>query len=423
MTASAFQVRDWTSYTQTMASWIASNPGLVPGFNMPSDMQTGSLERAHLEAIAVVMEDYDVRADGAVEYAINNAVYNAFGFPALSAIASTSAVVFSALVAPAVNIDIPTGTKVATASGVQFVTIQDATLSAGAFSSAAVPVQAATPGVAGNVPAASLARILYPIAGIDSVTNGQATVGGADAETDAARSVRFQSWINTLVRGTKEALEYAAINASGASVVDALAVEPFLLIPAPAAFGNVWLFIDDGLGTGTFTPLLANGTIATATSTSPVTVSNQTLIAKVLNGGLGPNNTFIPGWKAAGISVTLKPVPLCPVYLTAAVTTATSAKGRFAAIQTALTNAALTVFNSVTIGETVSFHQLLVALSIADPDIMSVNLQMGTAPGSYIAPGIDIAWNPNDPIQVGSRFTMENGLASDNNTYPLWNLS
>jgi len=77
----------------------------------------------------------------------------------------------------------------------------------------------------------------------------------------------------------------------------------------------------------------------------------------------------------------------------------------------------------VTIGETVSFHQLLVALSIADPDIMSVNLQMGTAPGSYIAPGIDIAWNPNDPIQVGSRFTMENGLASDNNTYPLWNLS
>jgi hypothetical protein len=403
-----------------MASWVASNPGLVPGFNLPTDMQTGSLERAHLEALAVVMEDYDVRADSAVDYAIDNAVFNAFGFPALSAIASSGWVVFTALVSPSSDLDVPLGTKVATTSGAQYVTIADGTIPAGSFSSAAIPVQAVIAGVAGNIAAGAICRILYPISGVDSVINSQATAGGAEAETDASRAMRFQSWVNTLVRGTKEALEYAAINVSGGSIIDALAVEPFLLTPAPASQGNVYLYLDDGLGTGTFPTINADGTFTSGgvASTSPVSANNQTLVANALNGTTnGSNGAYVPGWKGAGIQVTQKPVPRCPVQVTATVMTASTGKGRFSDIQTALANAALTYFNSVTTGQPVDYSKLRLALSVADPDIVSVSLILGVA-GTTLLPGVNPSWNQNDPIQVGSRFVMEN-----DSSFPIWSLS
>jgi uncharacterized phage protein gp47/JayE len=427
-----FQVRDWTSYTQTMASWIASNPSLVPGFNLPSDMIEGSLERAHLEALAMVMEDYDIRAQKAVDYAANNAVYNAFGFPYLSASPSLGQVTFTALVAPAANIDIPTGTKLGTSTGVQFVTTQDATLEAGSFTVVSVPVQAATTGTATNVPASSISRILYPIAGVDQVTNPQATCGGTDPETPAARQTRFQSWVNTLTRGTLQALEYASVSVAQCGVIDALAVEPFNMTPPQGSVGNVWVFLDNGLGSA-----VVPGAIASA-------INGTGGVGGVMNGYPGPNNTFVPGWAAAGIQVILKPVLYANVFLTAAVVTNSHGKGRFGDIQAALSAAATTYFNAVTIGQPVIYHELLVALSLADPDIQSITLQMGleSTPGTLasliwnpsaggmdntvyatlashpILFGSDFTWNQNDPVQVGSRYVLQNDA-----TYPIWNLS
>ena len=437
-----FQVRDWKDYTQTMAAWIAANTGLVPGYTLPNDLVEGSLERAHLEALAVIMEDFDVRAQNAIDYAVNNSVYNAFGFPALSAQAAIGAVTFTCLVAPAADIDIPVGTKVGTASGIQYVTTMDATMKAGTFTAIAndgsgtntlVPVQAVNPGVAGNVGASQVSRILYPIAGVDGVTNPAPISGGADAETDASRATRFRAWVNTLVRGTKEALEFCAIYVANCGVIDALAVEPWLLTGSPAGQGNVYLFLDNGFSSASFTlggTLVGSGgqgylvTAVTSPSAVPGSIASALNgspgVGGYLNGQYGPNNTYQPGWKAAGIKVSLFMVPRCPVFLTASVVTASTGKGRFADIQTALTNAANAYFNSVTTGQTLTYHGLLVALSMADPDIVSVQLSLGldNNVAHNVLPGVDLAWNQLDPIQVGCRWSLQ-----QDGTYPIWNLS
>lgn len=409
-----FQVRDYTDYTAMMVAWLQTNPSLASGV-LPYDLLEGSLERAHLEALAVVMEDYDVRAQQAIAYAVSNSVFNAFGFPYQSATTSLGSVTFSALIAPGSSIVIPIGTKLGTVGGVQFITTSQATLSAGQFTSSAASIQAVVAGVAGNVPVGAVSRILYPVLGIDGVSNSSSTAGGADAETDSARAIRFRGWVNTLVRGTKEALQFAAITVAQAGVVDALAIEPWLLPGPPDVQGNVYLYLDDTYGTGTFS-VDGSGNVTTTAPSTVIGASSQVNLA--LNGHSGPNNTYIPGWKAAGIKVTLKASPRCPVFVSAQVSVASTGQGRFADIQTALTSAANTYFNGVTIGQPCTYRGLLVALSLADPDIQALTLQIGLDSGATLAQGLDLNWAVATVASFGCRFSLQN-----DGTFPKWVLS
>lgn len=78
------------------------------------------------------------------------------------------------------EVKVPQGTEVRTASGVGFLTLEDATLAAGQASSGLVAVQAVLPGPQGLVAAGTLVVLPGSLPGVQSVTNPAATTAPAD---------------------------------------------------------------------------------------------------------------------------------------------------------------------------------------------------------------------------------------------------
>ena len=108
-----------------------------------------------------------------------------------------------------------------------------------------LPVQAQTPGFAGNVLAGAIQLLSSAIGGIDGVTNALPTAGGFDAETDAALRVRFQAFLDSRSCATPVAVGYAV-----ASVQQGLRwnLQENFSAAGVAAPGNFVLTVDDGSG-------------------------------------------------------------------------------------------------------------------------------------------------------------------------------
>ncbi len=396
-----FVPRDFSSITLDMVNWLAGNPDLADGV-LPSDLVPGSLERAHLEAVAVSIEEHEVRTAQALAQAIPQACYAAFGFSLLPPVKARVSVLFTALVPPASDLTVPAGAALISTSGTRFVTLADATIPAVAAVSAAVMAEALEAGPAGNIPAATLTRMVVPVAGVDLVTNPDPAVGGANEETEEARAVRFQAFVSTLVRGTAEALEYAAL--STGMVLSAKTVDPCQLTPTPDGVpyaGLVWLFVDDGIGGLSVQPDVA------------------TAVLRTVNGYIANDGSQVPGWKVAGVRVNLMSVQRVPLRVQGAVKLVPGGSARWDDIQAALTATAQAYFGSLGAGATCSYQRLSSILQAADPDVAEVDLYLWRvvdgAP-SFTAPPVaaDIA-----PYSVGSVVTLGWRCALDTATWVL----
>lgn len=372
---------------QNLVNWIAGNPAispLAPGL----DMAEGSIERSHLEALAVQLESLEVRTAQAILDAIANSCYHAFGFDQLPAIPASGSVVFSALVAPTLPITIPSGTRVVSSTGQVFSTLANIILAAGQTSAPPVYIQADTAGSAGNLAANSITTMAIPLAGIDAVTNPAPTIGGGDPEPDSTRAQRFINYVQTLQRGTSASIEYAIVTNTQASL--ARVVEPWDLVPVPINSpyaGVAWVFAYDG-------------------SQSGLTGSVASNIAQVLNGYLDSNGNQVAGWKAAGVQMVIFPAQVISVSVRGTVTLSPTGGGRWDDIQANLTAAARTYFNTLRIGDSVSYAALSTALNTCDPDIVSVVLQAwvdntvpnvtpGASPAAAPVPGPGVPGYPS----------------------------
>lgn len=143
-----------------------------------------------------------------------------FGFTRNAATFATGSVVFSRFTASVTSL-VPVGSQVTTADGTQTYTITaDSTNSAydanqngyvinSGVASITVPVVASNAGLAGNAASGTVTVIVGTIAGVDTVTNTSEFVGGADAESDDDARARFQDWIASLSKSTKNAILYA----------------------------------------------------------------------------------------------------------------------------------------------------------------------------------------------------------------------
>jgi hypothetical protein len=406
-----FVPRTFEVITAAMADWIASDTSLPPE-SIPTDLSVGSLERAHLEAVAVVLEEYEVRTAESISEAIRQSCYRAFGFDLLPARKAKGAAVFSSLTPAVIDVPIPLGTRIQASGGQLFQTLQPATLLVGSSISAPVPVEALEAGPNSNLPLGSLQRLVLALPGIDLVTNPSPTLGGSAMESEDARADRFSHWVRTLVRGTKEALEFAALGTG--VVLDARCVEPFLLDPIPPGVpfaGLVWLFVDDGLGTG----VLSDGA--------------RLAVERAVNGFIDAGGEAVPGWKAAGIPVRVLGVPPVPVYLRARVKLALGGAARWDEIRASLQETSRRYFHALRIGESVSYQNLVAALTLADPDIREVDLAFwrgDTSPLPYLAPlsAEDLGVRSGDPLSVGARATLVEGPGPGPDgrtvTYPEW---
>ncbi|MBI3131477.1 MAG: baseplate J/gp47 family protein [Acidobacteria bacterium] len=407
----AFAPRSFEAITEAMAEWIASDPDLSPG-SLPTDLSVGSLERSHLEALAVVLEEYEVRTAEALSDAIRRSCYHAFGFGLLPPRKAKGTAVFVSFTPAVRDIPIPKGSRIQADGGGVFETVEPGLIPHGAAQSEPIPVEALEPGPKGNLPAGALQRLVLALPGVDLVTNPSPTMGGAAEESEELRAERFSQWIRTLVRGTKEALEFAALGTG--AVLDARCVEPYLLDPVPPGVpyaGLVWLFVDEGLGNGELSP------------------TARLAVERAVNGFVDAGGDVVPGWKAAGIPVRILAAHPVPVCLRARVQLAVDGSARWDEISELLTETARRFFRALRIGEAVSYQNLVTALSLADPDIREVDLCLWRSDQmvpAYAAPlsAEDLTPRSTDPLSVGARARLLEGSGAGLDgrivTYPEW---
>lgn len=197
-----------------MANWIKSNSNKLTNFFV------GSVIRTLLEAVAVEMESMYFQMYKGFKYAIENAIFHSFNFYRNPATASTGylTVVFKGELPQ--DFTFSAGFKFSTVpllgDIVYFAVTEDIVVPKGA-TDALIPVQCTETGVVGNVPPNSIQIPVTPVGIIQSVYNETAFGGGTEQESTADRKRRFTTYIQTLSRGTINAIRYGCISVPGVS--------------------------------------------------------------------------------------------------------------------------------------------------------------------------------------------------------------
>jgi len=295
--------------TKTFNSIVASMINRVTAANSTlTDFNTGSVLRTLIEAIAAEIDEYyQVLLKGFYE-AVPVAIYKTFSFGRLTAESASGYVTFTRESGITGDITIPAGTRVSTTNGeVEYIVPNSYIIASGSNTVEAL-ITAEEAGASGNCAASGVDTLVSSVYGIASVANSAAIAGGRDEETDAERKLRFQQWLVTLARSTKEAIEYGA---KSAVLTDALGnvTEQVtqVLIHEPYVDGSHVVtpgYIDVHIWNG------VNGASS----------SLQAEVHKILYGYTDTSGAKVPGWKAAGVIATIYEVVGESTNVTAVIT-------------------------------------------------------------------------------------------------------
>lgn len=107
----------------------------------------------------------------------------------------------------------PSGSKVATTTGIEFETTENAIINA--TGQAYPKIQAILPGVIGNVDPDAITVIVNPAVGIESVINTEAITGGRDKETDAEFKARYDKSVAKGGSSTIPSIEASLLETNG----------------------------------------------------------------------------------------------------------------------------------------------------------------------------------------------------------------
>ena len=296
----SFQIKDFTSIVASMVNVMRGVQKTI------TDFYVGSVVRTMLEAVAVELEELYQQAFIGLKEAIPVSVYTSFRFALLgnTTAAGTVRVIITAQSVPVV---IGAGTVFTPSIGSLTYTATDDTTIATGGSYADVPVVASATGSAGNL-AAGVSFTLSPApVGFASASTLTAIASGQDSETDAARLLRFQSYISSLARSTVAALNYGlstvSLSDSNGNLIERVALsyidEPYVR-DSSQPIANVAFYIHNGVG---------------STSDALLTQAN-----KVIAGYVDSNGNNVAGYKAAGVPVTGYKATETTVAVTATVT-------------------------------------------------------------------------------------------------------
>lgn len=409
-----FEPRSQTDIVEALLAFRASDPDVAASLQ-PTDLAIGSRARSEIESMAMLLEENEQRFAMAVVGAIEESALSAFGFGLLPPQKAVGGQVFTTLVPSVSPISIPSGTQLLGAGGVLFETTAAGVIPAGDLSSDPVPIRAMVAGPTGNLPEGSISRLVTPLPGVDETSNPAKTQGGATEETPDARASRVAAYFRTLTRGTKEALEFAAISASPA-VLDARSIEPCLLDPRPSGVpfsGLVWLFCDDGTDGASLDPGVAAE------------------VSKLVN-GYEDAGVKVPGYKSAGTKVEVLKMPRAKVCVRGDVRLRPGGVSRWEEIKAALTAAAGIHFETLRSGDRLSYQNLVAGLSSADPDLAEVDLVIWREGDLVPAYGATISaddlsfYVPANPLTLGARGVLKEGAGTGPSgaavVYPEWRL-
>ena len=244
MADAPFHLKDFNTLVQELILTARAHTERITDYNL------GSVARTLLEAPALELDAlYQAMHFGLLD-AIPIALYEGFGFTALSACAA-SGIVTLTLASPALEaVQIPAGARlVHSEAEAVYQTQASATISIGQ-TTATVRIAATTTGALGNREAGELAayHITDP-AGLSGLTvaNPQAIAGGREAETTAERRVRFIQYVQSLARGTLASLRYCA--SQGQLLAgNGLVMERVQRVSVEETAGHVNLYVWNGAG-------------------------------------------------------------------------------------------------------------------------------------------------------------------------------
>lgn len=207
-----------------------------------TDFHVGSVARTLVEAPAVEMDElYQSMAQGLTD-AIPVALYDAFGFEALPAVAAggTVRILADALVDDPVLI--PAGTLLTrTDPTLEYQTVADATIAHGT-NHVDVVVVAKLAGPLGNAPVGTALALASNVGNQLTAATTTRLTGGADAESETERAARFIDYVDSLSHGTVNAIRYAVSQISlsdGSGVV----IERVARVGISESAGHVGIYI------------------------------------------------------------------------------------------------------------------------------------------------------------------------------------
>lgn len=194
-----------------MINWTSQNTKKLTDFNV------GSATRTLLEAVSLQLEEFYFKMYQNIIWAIENSIYKAFGFELRGAKAATGYVRITFRVPLKQPYVVTKGTSFATTTlgkTKYFKVVQDTIIAKGA-SLGMVLVECTEKGVVGNISANSLTIMVTPNSEIQAVTNPYNFNSGYDSESSSERKKRFLLYIQTLARGTTDAISYGCLEVEG----------------------------------------------------------------------------------------------------------------------------------------------------------------------------------------------------------------
>jgi uncharacterized phage protein gp47/JayE len=264
---------------KTVEQLVDSAKRYILGLSNPrlTNFNFGSRTRVLITGISVIL--YQTMQDfiTAIKELIPIAIYEGFGFTKKEGVQSTGELKFSRNSPATSDITVPTGTAV-TLDGIEYATIEDATILTGNTESDSASAKCSVKGTAGNIDINAIDTIngdgFFSVkpAEVDNAINPIAFSGGTDEESDDQRRSRFNSFVNGLTTSTVRGLRAAALGVEG--VVSATVRETF-----PVAGYNT-IYVDDGSGT------------------APQSILDE--VQKVIDGDRTDEENY-PGKRAAGI--------------------------------------------------------------------------------------------------------------------------
>lgn len=206
------QIKDVTKIFNSLATWITADNRKL------SDFTVGSALRTLTEAVALQLEEFYFNMKQNVEYAIETAIYSAFGFELVTEEKASGYIRIRFITELENPVVIPAGTKFSTSLMnsriVYYETTDDYIVEKGSVE-AIVEACCSEFGEIGNCEVGEITNIVTASTYIDSIVNTTRFEGGRETETKAERQERFKLYLKSLGRATRESIAYGVKQVPG----------------------------------------------------------------------------------------------------------------------------------------------------------------------------------------------------------------
>lgn len=339
----AYTIKRFDQIVQDMVSYIISNSSQI------SDLTPGSVIRSFCEATSLSLEEVYVAVYLGFRRQLRTIHQRTFDFPQKTGVKSSTEIRLSRTGTTG-DVTIPSGTEIATGTGLTFLTTAEATISDGDTDSNLVGAEAEEVGSQYNVPGGSI-TVIVDDTDADTVTNPNAAVNGVDAESELAYRRRFLDFIEGLGRTNRAGLRAGALSVEG---ITSVSVEE--LFP-PVSNVNVRVYVDDGSSNG-------------------VDSEKVTEVQSTIDGDGTDEN---PGYRGAGVNVEVLAPAVVTQNIELDVTTVSGIDSDQVDrnINTAITN----YINGLGVGEDIIVSEIIAACM----DVFGVTDTVVTTPASNVS--------------------------------------